>query len=318
MQAAVPPRALNPAATPSAAEPLPTKLERLHTEALDALRLVMTKALDSITTLPPPALEGADTDEPAQSPADHARTVTQRMRLALTAARDLLRYTTDNDSESPSPSSTGRRCPSPRGRMRVPGDAHQSGAEANRCGTQDRDQFLAPAPESASILLAATRPVLSGAERTKAGSEAATQSVSLISRFGERLDPPHDSGLSTHDSDASPRNSSLVTHTSPPPPRLTPNYPPIPPKPLYRRPGPVVVPAHFTNDEIDFFEATLRTQDPFPKPLYRRLIEWRVHCNDYYLDYPLPITHETLAARSPWEKKRVAACEVNRGPPDTA
>lgn len=283
-QAAEPSRAPIPsvaAATPLP-EPLPTKLERLHAEALEALRLVMTKALDSITTLPPPTVSDTDTDEPAQSPADHARTVTQRMRLALTAARDLLRYTTETDTESPSPNSAGDR-------------AFRSNAHERRKSSSDAQLHSNSSSEGQTS-------VPSDAQSN--GADPETHQRGTQDRNPIALSPP--------------RDSSLVTHTSPPPPRLTPNYPPIPPKPLYRRPGPVVVPAHFTNDEIDLFEETLRTKDPFPKPLYRRLIEWRVHCNDYYLQYPLPITHEALVARNPWKKERTAQGGVNKVPPDTA
>lgn len=52
------------------------------------------------------------------------------------------------------------------------------------------------------------------------------------------------------------------------------------------------------DDEIDLFEATLRTQSRFPLALYRPLIESRVHCNVEHLEHPQPVNRETLNART--------------------
>lgn len=91
--------------------------------------------------------------------------------------------------------------------------------------------------------------------------------------------------------------------------------PPLPLRPLYGTRELPPVPAPFTPAEIELFEATLQTQDPFPKPLYKRLADWRDHCGCSNSKHPLPVTYELLQDRNPWRPKRPAAAPIDQDPP---
>jgi hypothetical protein len=92
-------------------EPLAAKLERFQSDALDIIHQVMRAAADSVTTP-----QQADAEDPATQA--HARTITQRMRIALTAAREILRFVLpDQSGDSPGSSratSTGKAATSQR------------------------------------------------------------------------------------------------------------------------------------------------------------------------------------------------------------
>ncbi len=324
---------------PAPASDVPTdvpfaNLERLQDDALQTIHKVMLYLTETITERGGGVQEGTPPDSAAEDPAQ-ARTTTQRIRLCLQAAREILRFTppceADDGAAPPSPVNRGtvvsgaqrtragsdpaREASSKppeawQGRMPCAAPRSEAEPEANHRGLQDRNLPLtAPPTQPTTTLLAA------------AGAGA--------SRLGERLSPSRDSslitqhsasqdsGLSTHDSQTSapPLDSSLITqhsasqdsglstHDSPAPaPAPAPTPPPssVPSVPSVQKPPLPPRPEYFTHDEFNQIIAIMSSERDLLTPaLYNRIQEWNAYAIPAGLSPALGITLERLESRNP-------------------
>ncbi|HYC99767.1 MAG TPA: hypothetical protein VEB22_00940, partial [Phycisphaerales bacterium] len=239
-----------------------------------------------------PAAEDTDPDGNLPNPADQARTVTQRMRLAFSAARELLRHRPPG-----APSPAGDR-PKPPPAAPAPPGTQRAAQERPAAST-----ILAAA--GAAVSRFGERSIADAAESPEAPHTPALAPHRNLSASVSDLVRPQAPLTSAPDS---PHESDPGAQRSPaPPPRPELVYPPTPA--IYKqyaehkRPP---IPARFTDEELDAFERTLRTDDPFPKRLYNRLVEWWNHCGCYGFTHPLPVTSRLLDERNPFTRNRAA------------
>lgn len=159
-----------------------------------------------------------------------------------------------------------------------------------------------PLPSSAPSVSSVVNP-FSPASFAPLSLPSSVPSVSSV--FQSSSTAPPDSGLSTQDSPAFLSPNDPDFNPSDLPARRPLVYPLIPEiysqYPMDKLPP---IPEEFTGEEIDTFEATLRTRSAFPKPLFRKLVAWRNHCVSFKLTLPLPVTWQMTRDRNPWTPHR--------------
>ncbi|MDP1660682.1 MAG: hypothetical protein Q8L55_02100 [Phycisphaerales bacterium] len=237
-------------------------IQRAQRDALQTIHKIMLHLAQSITS---PA--GHDHDE-GREEAAQARTTTQRIRLCLQAARDILRLAPPPNVSAlpPSPAEREKVAEALQGRLRVPFDSPhdpRGGSPGTSSDSANEPRTnLTPHPKP-------TKPT--NTLHAAAGPEA--------SRPGERITPPRDSSLIAHTSASS---------SSPPSAPLVVN-PPLPPQPQY-----------FTDQERKQILATMRApHERFTQDLYDRIIEWNHYARAAGLPRAFGIKYEDIEAREP-------------------
>ncbi|MFT3686162.1 MAG: hypothetical protein QM783_14780 [Phycisphaerales bacterium] len=300
-----------PAPTPAdIAAQLAAETLQAHRTALQTLEKLMLHAAGALMN----PTEEQKNEDPAQ-----ARNATQRLRLVMQAARDILRF---GGVAPPSPGSAGDR-------------VFGSGAHEHRKTSSDARHHSNPSSHRGRMRVPlvpvdAPTPALHSNAAQQAGNLLAAAGAATPVHLSEQSASPHGVACDTQDASAptllpssvpsvssvfqSPsdvENPLVLAETSPPVPRLTPVYPPAPPRDPRWDPSQLPqAPAKFTDEEIDLFEATLRTQDPFSKQLHQRLVQWWNYCACYTFEHPLPVTFTLLGDRDPWHAAKRALASV--------
>lgn len=268
--------AVQPAPVPEA---LADKFQRLQADALETIHWVMLHLAEGLR-------------KPIEEDPTQARTTTQRIRLCIQAARDIL-YAGDPTSTDPQNKprvSTTRLWRKPELTRTPNAKTAQAGARAssstNASSHDETPTTLQPTTaRPANHILAAA-----GTGVSRFGERITPLSTPEVSSAPTRNTPPavdHASPLRSHASSltapsvtpVSPRDSSLVAHTSPP---LAPNY--------------------FTREEFRAIIAIMQTREDRLTPhLYARIHEWNGYAKAAGLPIALGIKEHEVEARKPLE-----------------